>query len=77
MKRLTIPALLAAASVISACSTSGSSERNIECAGATATGAVVGGVLGNQLGNGTGKDILTVGGAVAGGALANSAAGCS
>ncbi|TCL01499.1 glycine zipper 2TM protein [Shimia isoporae] len=75
MKFAAIPALLAAIAVVPACATT--SERSVECAGATVTGAVVGGLIGNQLGNGQGTDILTAGGAVAGGALANKAAGCS
>ena len=76
MKRLTISALLAALVVTSACTTGSYSARDFECTGATVTGALVGGAIGNQLGGGSGRDILTAGGAIAGGALASRGAGC-
>ncbi len=76
MKLILIPAMVGSLAVLSACSSGTVTERDVECAGATVVGAVVGGALGNQLGGGTGKDILTAGGAVAGGAIANNAAGC-
>ena len=75
MKLILIPAMVGSLAVLSACA-GGVTDKDIGCAGATLTGAVVGGALGNQLGGGSGKDILTAGGAVAGGALANNAAGC-
>ncbi len=76
MKVVLIPAIVVSFAALSACSSGGLTERNVECAGATVVGAVVGGAIGNQLGGGSGKDILTAGGAVAGGAVANNAAGC-
>lgn len=42
--------------------------------GRTLLGAVLGGVIGHQIGGGTGRDIATVGGAVAGGLLGNRSA---
>jgi uncharacterized protein YcfJ len=75
MKLILIPAMAGSLAVLSACA-GGMTEKDVGCAGATVVGAVVGGALGNQLGGGTGKDILTAGGAVAGGAVANNAAGC-
>ena len=75
MKLILIPAMVGSLAVLSACA-GGVTEKVIGCAGVTITGAGVGGALGNQLGGGSGKDILTAGGAVAGGAIANNAAGC-
>lgn len=76
MKLIVVPAMLGSLVVLSACSTGSVTQRDVECAGATVVGAVVGGALGNQLGGGSGQDILTAGGAVAGGTVANNAAGC-
>ncbi len=76
MKVVAIPVLVATLAIVPACSQGSMSQRDIECVGASLTGAVVGGAIGNQLGGGTGKAILTAGGAAAGGAMANSAAGC-
>eukprot|EP00581_Thalassiosira_minuscula_P035044 CAMPEP_0184453916 /NCGR_PEP_ID=MMETSP0740-20130409/18379_1 /TAXON_ID=385413 /ORGANISM="Thalassiosira miniscula, Strain CCMP1093" /LENGTH=76 /DNA_ID=CAMNT_0026825283 /DNA_START=40 /DNA_END=270 /DNA_ORIENTATION=- len=76
MKLIVVPAMLGSLAVLSGCSTGSVTQRDVECAGATVVGAVVGGALGNQLGGGSGQDILTAGGAVAGGTVANKAAGC-
>ncbi len=76
MKTLAIPALLIGLLVFPACSSGSFTQRDFECVGATMTGAVIGGAIGNQFGGGSGRDILTAGGAIAGGAVANNAAGC-
>ena len=70
--------LVAFASVglLQACATTPQQQRQVGCVGATVAGAALGGALGNQLGGGSGKDILTAGGAVAGGLAGNNAAGC-
>ncbi|KPA19996.1 hypothetical protein shim_39550 [Shimia sp. SK013] len=72
MKVVAISALIATLATVPACTT----QRDVECAGASLTGAVVGGLIGNQLGGGSGKDVLTASGAAAGGLMANQAAGC-
>lgn len=76
MKRSSILIGLLAVGSLQACATTPAEEKQIGCAGATVAGAVLGGVVGNQFGGGSGKDILTAGGAVAGGIAANNAAGC-
>lgn len=76
MKKSSILAVLATMGLLQACDTTPAQERQIGCAGATVAGAVLGGAVGNQFGGGSGKDILTAGGAVAGGMAANNAAGC-
>ncbi|MGV6805004.1 MAG: glycine zipper 2TM domain-containing protein [Ruegeria sp.] len=42
-------------------------QHEIACLGGTLGGALIGGAIGNQFGGGSGKDILTAAGAVAGG----------
>ena len=76
MKRYGMTAVFVAMGLLQACTGSPEQERQIGCAGAAVTGALVGGALGNQLGGGSGKDILTAGGAVAGGLAGSTAAGC-
>ena len=58
------------------CATTPEQQKQVGCVGATVAGAALGGAVGNQFGGGSGKDILTAGGAVAGGIAANNAAGC-
>ncbi len=77
MKKTGIIVVLGMAGVLQACAAqTPEQQRQAECVGATAAGALVGAAVGNQFGGGSGKDILTVGGAVAGGAAAQSATGC-
>jgi uncharacterized protein YcfJ len=76
MKRSGITAVFVAMGLLQGCANTPEQQKLVGCAGATIAGAVVGGALGNQLGGGSGKDILTAGGAVAGGLAANNAAGC-
>ncbi|MDW3222255.1 MAG: hypothetical protein R8G34_05105 [Paracoccaceae bacterium] len=76
MKKTGIIAVLAAMGLLQACATSPEQQRQVGCVGAGVAGALAGAALGNQLGGGSGNDILTAGGAVAGGVAANNAAGC-
>jgi len=76
MKTVGITAVLASMALLQACSSSPQQQRQVGCAGAAVTGAALGAALGNQLGGGSGKDILTASGAVAGGLAGNNAAGC-
>lgn len=76
MKKRSILAAFATMGLLQACATTPAQQQQVGCVGATVTGAVIGGALGNQLGGGSGKDILTAGGAVAGGIAGNNAAGC-
>ena len=76
MKKRSILAVFASMGLLQACATTPEQQQQVGCAGATVTGALIGGAVGNQLGGGSGKDILTAGGAVAGGLAANNAAGC-
>lgn len=76
MKTVGLLAALASAGFLQACATTPQQQRQVGCVGATVAGAALGGALGNQLGGGSGKEILTAGGAVAGGLAANNAAGC-
>ncbi|MEM9639101.1 MAG: hypothetical protein AAGA94_15735 [Pseudomonadota bacterium] len=62
--------------LLQACATTPQEQRQVGCAGAGVAGALAGAALGNQLGDGSGRDILTAGGAVAGGLAASNAAGC-
>lgn len=50
-------------------------QHNIACATGTIGGALIGGAIGNQFGGGSGRDILTAGGGVAG-ALAGRSYAC-
>lgn len=76
MKMIGILAALASFGFLQACATTPQQQQQVGCVGATVTGAALGGLLGNQLGGGSGKEILTAGGAVAGGLAGNNAAGC-
>ena len=76
MKKSGIVALFAVASLLQACATTPQQQRQNECLAATTGGAVLGAALGNQLGGGTGKDILTAGGAVAGAQAAKNVSQC-
>ena len=76
MKKRSILAVFATIGLVQACTTTPEQQRQVGCAGAAVTGALIGGAVGNQFGGGSGKDILTAGGAVAGGLAANNAAGC-
>jgi uncharacterized protein YcfJ len=77
MTKTGIIAAVAALGLLQACTTnSPEQQRQVGCAGATVTGALVGGALGNQLGGGSGKDILTAGGAAAGAIAGSQASGC-
>ena len=76
MKKRSILAVFATIGLVQACATTPEQQRQVGCAGADVTGALIGGAVGNQFGGGSGKDILTAGGAVAGGLAANNAAGC-
>ncbi|MEP3330936.1 glycine zipper 2TM domain-containing protein [Sedimentitalea sp.] len=76
MKKSSILAIFAAMGLLQACATTPAEQRQVGCAGATVAGALLGGAVGNQFGGGSGKDILTAGGAVAGGMAGNNAAGC-
>ena len=72
---------LAGGVALSACAPAGTPyqqaqrEHEIACLGGTVGGALLGGALGNQFGGGSGRDILTAGGA-AGGALAGQRYAC-
>lgn len=76
MKKSGIISVLAAMGLLSACATSPQQQQQVGCVGAGVAGALVGAAVGNQLGGGSGRDILTAGGAVAGGLAGNNAAGC-
>lgn len=76
MKRTVLVAAVLAAGLVSACATTPEQQRQVGCVGAGVAGALAGAAIGNQLGGGSGRDILTAGGAVAGGTAANNAAGC-
>jgi uncharacterized protein YcfJ len=76
MKERGILAAFAAMGLLQACATTPEQQQQVGCVGATVAGAVIGGAIGNQFGGGSGKDILTAGGAVAGGIAGNNAAGC-
>lgn len=62
--------------LLQACANTPEQQKQVGCIGAGAAGALAGAAIGNQLGGGTGKDILTAGGAVGGGLAASNAAGC-
>lgn len=76
MTKTGIIAVLATMGLLQACATSPEQQRQVGCVGAGVAGALAGAAVGNQLGGGSGNDILTAGGAVAGGVAANNAAGC-
>jgi uncharacterized protein YcfJ len=76
MRKTGIIAVFAAAAVLQGCANTPEQQRQVGCVGAGVAGALLGAAVGSQLGGGTGQDILTAGGAVAGGMTANNAAGC-
>lgn len=76
MTKTGIIAVFATMGLLQACATSPEQQRQVGCVGAGVAGALAGAAVGNQLGGGSGNDILTAGGAVAGGVAANNAAGC-
>ena len=77
MKKFTTVAVFAGALLVQGCANNTpQQQQQVGCVGAGVAGALVGAAVGNQLGGGSGKDILTAGGAVAGGVAANNAAGC-
>lgn len=69
-------AMLFGALLVAGCATTPEQQKQVGCVGAGTAGALAGAAIGNQFGGGTGNDILTAGGAVAGGLAANNAAGC-
>ena len=76
MKKTGIIAVFTAAAILQGCANTPEQQRQVGCVGAGVAGALAGAAVGNQLGGGSGRDILTAGGAVAGGMAANNAAGC-
>lgn len=76
MSKFGIAIVLGLTFMLQACATTPQQQRQVGCAGAGIAGALAGAAVGNQLGGGSGQDILTAGGAVAGGLAANTAAGC-
>ncbi|MGC3936644.1 hypothetical protein ACOTTU_02440 [Roseobacter sp. EG26] len=76
MKKTGILVTFVAMGLLQACATTPQQQRQVGCVGAGVAGALAGAAVGNQLGGGSGRDILTAGGAVAGGVAANNAAGC-
>ncbi|WP_298969877.1 hypothetical protein [uncultured Roseobacter sp.] len=76
MTKTGIVVTLAMMGLLQACATTPQQQRQVGCVGAGVAGALAGAAVGNQLGGGSGNDILTAGGAVAGGVAANNAAGC-
>lgn len=76
MTRIGVMTVIVAMGLLQGCETTPEQQKRAGCVGAAVTGAVVGGAIGNQFGGGSGKDILTAGGAVAGGMAGNKAAGC-
>ncbi|WP_170411634.1 glycine zipper 2TM domain-containing protein [Ruegeria atlantica] len=73
MKLKHITVILGAAGALAACGPAPTPQQQqarqheIACLGGTLGGALIGGAIGNQFGGGSGKDILTAAGAVAGG----------
>lgn len=76
MKKTGILVIFAAMGLLQACATTPGQQKQVGCIGAGVAGGLAGAAIGNQLGGGSGNDILTAGGAVAGGVAANNAAGC-
>lgn len=76
MTKTGIVAVFAMASLLQACATTPEQQRQNECLGATAAGALAGGAAGSLFGGGTGQTIMTAGGAVAGAQAAKNATGC-
>lgn len=81
MKKAYIAVALCCAGILQACAPATTPQQqaqrqhNIACATGTIGGALIGGAIGNQFGGGTGRDILTAGGAGAG-ALAGQSYAC-
>ena len=72
MKKAHTAVALCCALVLQACAPAATPQQqaqrqhNIACAAGTIGGALIGGAIGNQFGGGSGRDILTAGGAAAG-----------
>ncbi|WP_170364111.1 glycine zipper 2TM domain-containing protein [Ruegeria arenilitoris] len=73
MKRFLAVITLGGAGLLTACGPAptpqqqAARQHEIACLGGTLGGALIGGAIGNQFGGGSGKNILTAAGAVAGG----------
>lgn len=73
MKRVLTVTILFSTGLLAACGPAptpqqqAARQHEIACLGGTLGGALIGGAIGNQFGGGSGKDILTAAGAVAGG----------
>ncbi len=73
MKLRVFTILLGAAGALAACGPAptpqqqAARQHEIACLSGTLGGALIGGAIGNQFGGGSGRDILTAAGAVAGG----------
>lgn len=72
--RVTAIALSIPLLAVSACAPSSNADQDLACAGGVFSGAAVGGFVGNQFGQGTGRNVMTAAGAIAGGAAGASAA---
>lgn len=59
---------------LAACNPTPQQQHAMQCAGGTATGALVGAAAGNVFGGGTGNQIMTAAGGAAGATLASNAA---
>ena len=77
MRTILTATFLAGVSLLQACAPAATPQQqaqrqhNIACATGTIGGALIGGAIGNAFGGGSGRDILTAGGAVAGGFAGN------
>jgi len=73
MKRFLAVAAILSAGFLTACGPAptpqqqAARQHEIACLSGTLGGALIGGAIGNQFGGGSGRDILTAAGAVAGG----------
>lgn len=77
MKKAGIVAVFSAAFLLQACAASTpQQQRQNECIGTTAAGALAGGAIGSLFGGGTGQTIMTAGGAIVGAQAAQNASGC-
>jgi uncharacterized protein YcfJ len=76
MKKVGIVAAVAVAALLQGCANTPQQQKEVGCVGAGVAGALVGAAIGNELGGGSGKKILTAGGAVGGGLAGSQAAGC-
>ncbi len=81
MKTYTLAGILTGAIMLQACGPAPTPEQQrqrqheIACLSSTVGGALIGGAIGNQFGGGSGRDILTAGGAATG-AISGSRYGC-